>query len=195
MIKKFSIVTIIIAVVILGAYYFQTKRVESLQKQERIKEAVGSTNISNQDIDNNNVCTDNELHVDSLDNDVKNNPKAMQIIHKKCLWVQDSKSIDLTGDSKQELVLNTSGWGCGSCHSRDLYILKDDQIIFNRQGDDLAIGEILSSEIGFQLTEPIRKAGEGLCCPTDGTVYTYIYSPDNTNHEYFKLTNTTIKRY
>lgn len=140
-------------------------------------------------------CTDDELQINSLNNDVKNNPKAMQLIREDCLWAHDSKSIDLTGDGKSELVLNTVGWGCASCHSKDVYILEGDQIIFSKHGDGLTVEELPNSQTGFNLNEPIRVDDEALCCPSNWTVYTYLYSLDNTNHGYFKLTNTTTEKY
>ena len=32
---------------------------------------------------------------------------------------------------------------------------------------------------GFELDEPLRKADEGLCCPSEGVVTTYKYSPSD----------------
>ena len=125
------------------------------------------------------TCKENniDLHINDLDKAVKNNKKAIEIIKDECLWVQMVDKFDVTGDGKQELILNSGGAGCGSCHYRTVHILEGENVIFRIEGDDFSIEKPSLSVTGFKLLKPLRRIDEGLCCPTEYVAETYEYNP------------------
>lgn len=72
---------------------------------------------------------------------VDNNQTAIDIVKDKCLMVlsRNSSVIDFDGDGEKEIVLVTSGAGCGSCHSQEIRIINDDKVIFHKEGSDFKV--------------------------------------------------------
>src|SRR3989338_10982951 len=88
---------------------------------------------------------------------VLNNKTAVEIIKEECLLVLDSSIIaDFNGDNKNEIAMITSGAGCGSCHAQEIRIIKDDKVIFYKNGSDFTI-KLTNNPIGFILEYPEKS--------------------------------------
>lgn len=127
-------------------------------------------------------CTDQELMVSDLEDYLKNNGLVLNLLRKNCEIVLGSNYLDVTGDGKPEILLNTSFSGCASCHPRTIRVIDgiQNRIIFEMRGDDLAIEKPTFPINGIQIVEPLRQHDVGFCCATEGLVFTYIYSPKDT---------------
>jgi len=81
-------------------------------------------------------CSDEELHVGNLPLVIRKNRTIMSLLRKECLWLHNYDFFDLDNNGTDEIFLETSGMGCGSCHVRFLYILSGDNIIFDKYSYD-----------------------------------------------------------
>ena len=74
---------------------------------------------------------------------------------------------DFTGDGRNEILVHTLPFGCGSCRNQHLYVLEGASILFERAVDDaeVTVRPPLPAD-GFWLKQPVRLDGEGLCCPS-----------------------------
>lgn len=124
-------------------------------------------------------CTDEDLMIPELEDYLKNNGQVLTLLRKNCEWVVGSIFTDVTGDKIPDILLNTGGWNCASCHQRSVRVIDGTQnkIIFELRGDDLGIEKSTFPINGIQITEPLRWHDVAFCCATEGLVYTYIYSP------------------
>jgi len=128
-------------------------------------------------------CDDGLLRIYDLDYSISDNPAVLGLLRSNCLWVLSMDELDVNGDNKKELVLNTAGAGCASCHARVIYILEGSKIIFKKAGDDLSIDRATDT-IGFRIHEPLRQKDVGYCCPVEGLIYTYKYNQNkNTDQD------------
>lgn len=76
---------------------------------------------------------------------------------------------DLNKNKIDDYVVETMPIECGSCHSRQIYIIENGQIIFTYIGDSYSItnfGTVWFDEI-LKIKEPIRTESEPLCCPSE----------------------------
>lgn len=88
---------------------------------------------------------------------IDSNKTAIEIVKKDCLWISDSSFMtDFDGDGRKEVVLVTVGAGCGSCHAQEIRIIKDDKVIFYKDGSDFII-ELTNNPIGFTLQYPVTN--------------------------------------
>lgn len=105
---------------------------------------------------------------------LKDNAFALGILKEKCLWLMDHSTLiaDFDGDGKDEIAMITSGAGCGSCHGQEIRIIKDNKVVFYKEGWEFTIRPIGNSS-GFLLKQPIIKEDKGYCCPSEGVVEEY----------------------
>lgn len=165
--------TFIIAGIFILAFIFVSRQIKLPNEKKDVQKNTTS------DIDS--KCTEGALHINQLEDVVKNNPVALSVVKNNCLWVHNIQQLDVTGDDKDELIINTSNAGCANCHERTIYILEGDNVIFERQGDDLQIDKTEFPIVGFQIKEPLRRYNEAMSSPTEGIVSTYSYSTNNDN--------------
>ncbi|GEM_PF-6278264 len=117
-------------------------------------------------------CSDQNLRLDEASEKVNGNQKALSILKEKCLWLMRVENEDFDGDGKKELLIGASGAGCGSCHLQDIYIIKDNEVIFYKLADDPGI-RLADEYIGLEIREPTRKDNEAMCCPSEGIIQSY----------------------
>ncbi|OGD24189.1 hypothetical protein A2Z10_03000 [Candidatus Azambacteria bacterium RBG_16_47_10] len=88
---------------------------------------------------------------------VDKNKTAIEIVKSNCLWISDSSfTTDFDADDQMEIVMITFGAGCGSCHAQEVRIIKDDKVVFYKEGSDFAI--TLANEFtGFVLQYPEKS--------------------------------------
>ncbi len=118
-------------------------------------------------------CPINKLGIELLPTNIQNSKTIIQLIKKNC-YLASTAFEDFTHDGRKDILLTGIGYGCVSCHARDIYILNNNKIIFSYTGDDANIKQIPD---GFLLTEPIRKTEEPYCCPSQSISTEYDYSP------------------
>ncbi|KKU31654.1 MAG: hypothetical protein UX44_C0004G0018 [candidate division WWE3 bacterium GW2011_GWA1_46_21] len=137
-------------------------------------------------------CTDEKLRLDSLDERVRNNSKAIQTIRDNCLWVLKSEFYDVTGDDSDEILLNGAGAGCGACHTRTLLIISNDDVVFDNiydQVDRAARFRRTNNDNGFEVKSAIKIA-EKYCCEDKELVSRYEY---NNTTGIFDIVNVSIE--
>lgn len=122
-------------------------------------------------------CPVDELRLDELPNYAKNNETVKKIMIDNCYW-GTTELADTDKDGVGEIMLQTVGYDCASCHAQDIYIIDEDQVTFSYSGEDL--GFVLTDK-GFSVREPIRKPDEAYCCPSESRVTRYTYT--NSNYE------------
>lgn len=161
-------------------------------RTELLKETVNPQETANiQPVIDNDNCYGYDLYLDEASEKLKNNQTAINIL-KECYWLMDVVFGDFNGDKEEELAMIVSGVGCVSCNGNDLYIIKNDKVIFEKSGEDLII-KPLKDNSGFMLKEPIRKNEEALCCPSEGTVLTYKF--DKEKNEFIIMGEPRIEAY
>ena len=165
-----KIILIVLLVVCEGffiylAYFVVTQSPKNAQQQ--------NTKIEASDQFSDEVrCADQNLRLDEASEKVNGNPKALSILKEKCLWLMRAENEDFDGDGKKELLIYASGAGCGSCHLQDIYIIKDNEVIFYKLADDPGV-RLAEKYIGFEIREPTRKDNEAMCCPSEGIIQSY----------------------
>jgi len=145
--------------------------------QPKVNKAVNLTNITINKLFQKSSCKQ-DLRINELDKDVRNNRTIMDIIKTKCLWVMAVDRFDVTGDGKPELIVNVADAGCADCRTRMVVILDGENILFQKIGDEIEVNKTKFPINGFQIREILRRQDEPLCCPTEGIVYTYAYDPN-----------------
>jgi len=130
-------------------------------------------------------CPD-DLYFESLPDKVKNNQAIINLLNNNCLWVLKTDIFDVTEDGISEILLTTTQAGCASCHAHIIYIFKGDELIFQRDGDDALVKRSKNST-GFDFKTPLRKQDEALCCPSEGVVTVYKYSPTKVTLNQFMI--------
>lgn len=91
---------------------------------------------------------------------VGNNKTAIEIIKNKCLQILNfSFMADFDRDGQNEIVMITSGAGCGSCHAQEIRIIKGDKVIFYKDGSDFRIN-LTKDPIGFTIQYPVIDLSE-----------------------------------
>lgn len=171
-------VSILLGCIILGGFYYMShvNKQRSIQKQQQIdiweKQAEADKAKTEQDkvYEGCEGLLNNSLVGDKLK--VQNNKTAIKIIEDNCLWVLNSSLADFDGDGKDEIAMITSGAGCGSCHGQEIRIIKNDEIIFYKEGEDFSILPA-KNFTGFTLEYPVRKENEGYGDPSEGIVESY----------------------
>lgn len=103
---------------------------------------------------------------------VDNNETALEILKQNCLQILNVVETDFDGDREKEIAMITSGAGCVSCHGQEVRIIKGDKVIFYKEGENFTVLPT-KDFIGFLLKYPLRKDGEGYCCPSEGVVESY----------------------
>lgn len=119
---------------------------------------------------------------------VQNNTLALEIVKKECLQVMPATLIaDFDGDGQKEIAMITAGAGCRSCHAQELRIIKDNEVIFEKEGNDLEI-EPANNFTGFLLKEPILENSEPACCHAESIVEGYMPNRDS----YYKVSKEIV---
>ena len=121
------------------------------------------------------VCPIEELRLDDLPDFAKNNETVKNIMIDNCYWAIASQS-DPDKDGSDEIILETVGYLCGSCHAQDIYIIDEDRVSFEYSGEDLNYS---ITDDGFSIREPVRKLGESYADPSESKLIEYIYSEDS----------------
>jgi|SRR3990167_1553910 len=170
--SKVRVLLIIAMIGVVGL--FMSSKYASLRKNLVEKDNAAINETSN----DNSSCDGIDSYIDGLDKSIRQNKTITNIIKKNCLMIMgDALYFDVTGDNKDEIILNAGYQGCASCHLRNILVFQNDKLIFRKEGDDLAIENPRFPIEGFTITEPLRKHDESMCCASEGLVYTYIYSP------------------
>lgn len=109
---------------------------------------------------------------------LKNNKSLLKLLRDNCFIALRSVSLDMTGDSVDELAVVVANESCASCHSNIVYIFSGERIIFQKRGADIAVNKPTLPVTGFSLMEPLRHYDEAMCCASEELIYTYKYSPN-----------------
>lgn len=127
----------------------------------------------------NQKCTDKQLNLSLLPNDLKNNKTLLAILRKDCLWVSADavQRLDVTGNGKPEAIVNVSEMGCADCAMRMVLILDGESLLFQKTGDSLVVSKPDFPIAGFRIEETLRRENEPSSSPTEGLVSTYAYDP------------------
>lgn len=123
---------------------------------------------------------------------VDNNKTAIEIIKNKCLQVVNSSFVaDFDRDGQNEIVMITSGAGCGSCHAQEIRIIKDDEVIFYKDGEDFRTN-LTKDLMGFTIQYPVTD----LSYPEAGYIIeSYKMKKDGSGLETFYIFNKETKLY
>lgn len=137
-------------------------------------------------------CTDEELMISDMEDYLKNNGLILNLLRENCEIILGSSYLDVTGDSKPEILLNTSFSGCASCHERVVRVIDglENRVIFEMSGDGLGIEKSTFPINGIQITGPLRRNDEALCCPSEGLVRVYVYNNTAEENDFFYLYDT-----
>lgn len=130
-------------------------------------------------INQNQKCSDKELQLNLLPNDLKNNKTVLAILRKNCLWVSENsvQRLDVTGDGKPEAIINVSEVNCADCFMRMVIIVDGENLLFQKTGDSLVVSKPDFPIAGFRIKETLRRENESFSSPTEGLVSTYAYDP------------------
>lgn len=139
-------------------------------------------------------CHGIDLRLDKASEKVGGNKKALEVLKDNCLWLLKAEIRDLTGDGEKEIAMVTAGAGCGSCHYQKIYIIKGDEIIFQKDAEDVWFRPA-EDYPGFVIKYPLRKQGEALCCPTESIVESYTISKINSDYKTFYKFDEHYERY
>lgn len=91
---------------------------------------------------------------------VNNNNTTIEIIKNNCLQVDDSSfTTDFDKDGQKEVVLITAGAGCVSCHIQEIRIIKDNKVIFYKDGSDFWL-KLVNDHSGFTLQYPVTDLSD-----------------------------------
>ena len=98
---------------------------------------------------------------------------------------------DFDADGYKEIAMITSGIGCGSCHGQEIRIIKDDKVIFYKEGTDFGI-EPAKDHVGFTLFEYNYSDPEAgyiiesykKTKDSDGLGTFYLYSKEKKSYEW-----------
>jgi len=129
-------------------------------------------------------CYGIDLRLDEASKKLEENQKALGIMRDNCLWLFHSVVHDFTGDGEKEVAMITAPAGCASCHYQQIYIIKNEEVIFEKDTEDVWFWPA-ENYPGFIIKYPLRKQGEGLCCPTEGIVESYTVSNINSDYKTF----------
>lgn len=79
-------------------------------------------------------CSDEELKISSLDERVLKSTNTMKLIRDNCYIPIKEDFFDVTNDGVDDIILNSGGLGCVSCHSRNIIVVdgSKDEILFNK---------------------------------------------------------------
>ncbi|MBI2310766.1 hypothetical protein HYU90_03040 [Candidatus Collierbacteria bacterium] len=176
---KKKIATLLMAVLLIGigiSFELGQKPTNKLSREWEIVNEDTAKNDLNRPTVVTPKCTDDELRISQLPKEVKDNELAMKTIRGRCLWIQP-RLADLNGDGKAEIALIGMGYGCGSCHANNLFIIDGDEVIFEYEGDDLSFEP---KGKGFIIREPNKDPKDPNCCSTESIVSEYIYASGGT---------------
>ncbi|MFC1727151.1 CPBP family intramembrane glutamic endopeptidase [Patescibacteria group bacterium] len=115
-------------------------------------------------------CHGIDLELNKAKNDVRENKKALELLEKNCLWLVDAQFHDLTDDNEEELTVIATDAGCTECHWSRIYVIKDDQVIFEKDAEDIAFWP---TDNGFAIAYPLRRVNETYYRPTEGIMESY----------------------
>lgn len=118
-------------------------------------------------------CSDKFLRLEESAEEVDGNQKAISVLKEKCLWLFGTLKEDFDGDGEKEILMVTSGADCSSCHIKDIYIIKGNELIFEKEVNEPDV--ILADKyIGFEIKEALMKDNSpATCCPDKYAVYSY----------------------
>lgn len=129
-------------------------------------------------------CYGIDLRLEKAREDTGNSQKGLELLQENCLWLFDAQTHDFTGDGEEELAMITAGAGCASCHWNRIYIIKGDQVIFEKNTQDVFFWPA-EDYPGFIIKYPLRRQGEGYCCPSEGIVESYTVSELDDSYQTF----------
>ncbi len=141
--------------------------------------------LSVQNIESKFECPVDGLRIKELPDYARDNETVKKILTDNCFW-GTTKLVNIDQDGVDEILLETVGYGCASCHAQDMYIIDGDKVTFSYSGEDL---EFKLTDGGFSIIEPIRKSNEAYCCPSEKIKKEFRYS----EHGYENIGEVVIK--
>lgn len=166
-----EVIVLILAIIWAGFLVF------SMVKKDLKKEQQQNTKIETKEpcelISEESRCSDECLRLEEASKEVDGNKKAISILKENCLWLLGTEHEDFDGDKKKEILMVTSGAGCGSCHVKNTYIIKNEEIIFEKVVNEPEV-RLADKYTGFEIKEALNKDNSpATCCPDKYIVYSY----------------------
>lgn len=128
------------------------------------------------------ICPDYELNeyvyplLERAEESIQQNQVIVDHLKTNCMGLREAKYMDVTGDGVDEIILNSSYAGCGSCHFHMISIFQENKLLFEFGDEDFSMFEKAPSGKGFVIRNPKRQDFfEPLCCPSEYRITTYNY--------------------
>lgn len=81
---------------------------------------------------------------------------------------------DINNNGIPELILESYGKGCGSCHFRKIFVIEKGNIIFQQEGNEISVNEKTFAQPGkIFITEHVYYENDALCCPSEKQIIEY----------------------
>ena len=191
---KISILAFLIMGAVILAFFSRVMNAENTFEQARvvISETKETNEPENKDMPCGSWDWSNWIDLDEALISLDNNEYALSILKNDCKFIQYILKKDFDWDGKKEIAIVAADLGCASCHGNYIYIVKEDKTIFYKATENVFMRPT-TRFAGFELKEPIRKDGEGYCCPSEGTVTAYQF--DKTKNEFVVTGKPKVEAY